>query len=307
MENTYISVIGSMNYDFILRINSYPKIGETIAAYEHKFASGGKGANQAVQCSKLGIKTYMLGMVGNDYMGDFILNSLIEYGVDISYVKKLNVSSGFSVANSLPDGNVSATIVHGSNFEVNKKYIDELKSIIVNSKVVILQMEIPMETIEYAIDICYNNGVKIILNTAPAYDIDLNSLKKCDFVISNELEAQFYTDVNIVDAAAAEEAIKKLYDKIKTNCIFTLGKKGCIICKDGNIQSFKARNVKAVETTGAGDSFVGAFASSYYVFNYGIEESIHFAQTCSSITIQNIGAQNSIPTLEDVKKILNNI
>lgn len=306
MKNNYITVIGSMNYDYILKINNMPKIGETIAAYSHTFASGGKGGNQAVQCSKLGVKTYMLGMVGNDYMGNFLLKQLNKYEVDISNIEIINEITGFSVANSLPDGNVFATIVHGSNFKVNKEYIDKLKEIIINSEVVILQMEIPIDIIEYIIEICGINNTKVVLNTAPANNISTESLKKCDFVIANELEQEFYTNIRIDNIDLAKKSVYKFYNELNTNCIFTLGKKGCIICFKGEIKFFPSIKAKAVETTGAGDSFIGGFVSSFYIFGYGIKQSVDFAQVCSAITIRNIGAQNSMPTIEDINKYVKN-
>ena len=306
MKNDYIVVIGSINYDYILKIKSMPKVGETIAAYDYAFTLGGKGANQAVQCAKLGIKTYMLGMVGDDYMGKFCIEELKRYGVDITNVKIINEITGFSVANSLPDGNVLPTIVHGSNFKVNKEYIDSLKEIIINSKVVILQMEIPIDIIEYIIELCDNKNIKVILNTAPANNIRVEYLQKCDFIIANELEAEFYTNIHINDIDSDKKSITKFYKDINTNCIFTLGKKGCIICFQGEINFFPSVDVKAVETNGAGDSFIGGLVSSYYIFNYDIKQSVDFAQICSAITIQNIGCSKSMPTIEDINEYIKN-
>lgn len=306
MKNDYIVVIGSINYDYMLKIKSMPKVGETIVAYDYAFTLGGKGANQAVQCAKLGIKTCMLGMVGDDYMGKFCIEELKRYGVDITNVKIINEITGFSVANSLPDGNVLPTIVHGSNFKIDKKYIDSLKDIIINSKVVILQMEIPLNIVEYIIEICSINNKKIILNTAPANNISIDYLKKCDFIIANELEAEFYTNIHINDIDSAKKSIAKFYKDINTNCIFTLGKKGCIICFQGEINFFPSVDVKAVETNGAGDSFIGGFVSSFYIFNYDIKQSVDFAQICSAITIQNIGCSKSMPTFEDINKYIKN-
>lgn len=306
MKNDYIVVIGSINYDYMLKIKSMPKVGETIVAYDYAFTLGGKGANQAVQCAKLGIKTYMLGMVGDDYMGKFCIEELKQYGVDITNVKIINEITGFSVANSLPDGNVLPTIVHGSNFKVNKEYIDSLKDIIINSKVVILQMEIPIDIIEYIIELCDNKNIKVILNTAPANNIRVEYLQKCDFIIANELEAEFYTNIHINDIDSAKKSIAKFYKDINTNCIFTLGKKGCIICFQGEINFFPSVDVKAVETNGAGDSFIGGLVSSYYIFNYDIKQSVDFAQICSAITIQNIGCSKSMPTFEDINKYIKN-
>lgn len=306
MKNDYIVVIGSINYDYMLKIKSMPKVGETIAAYDYAFTLGGKGANQAVQCAKLGIKTYMLGMVGDDYMGKFCIEELKRYGVDITSVKIINEITGFSVANSLPDGNVLPTIVPGSNFKIDKKYIDSLKDIIINSKVVILQMEIPLNIVEYIIEICSLNNKKIILNTAPANNISIDYLKKCDFIIANELEAEFYTNIHINDIDSAKKSIAKFYKDINTNCIFTLGKKGCIIYFQGEINFFPSVDVKAVETNGAGDSFIGGFVSSFYIFNYDIKQSVDFAQICSAITIQNIGCSKSMPTFEDINKYIKN-
>ena len=306
MKNDYIVVIGSINYDYMLKIKSMPKVGETIVAYDYAFTLGGKGANQAVQCAKLGIKTYMLGMVGDDYMGKFCIEELKQYGVDITNVKIINEITGFSVANSLPDGNVLPTIVHGSNFKVNKEYIDSLKDIIINSKVVILQMEIPIDIIEYIIELCDNKNIKVILNTAPANNIRVEYLQKCDFIIANELEAEFYTNIHINDIDSAKKSIAKFYKDINTNCIFTLGKKGCIICFQGEINFFPSVDVKAVETNGAGDSFIGGFVSSFYIFNYDIKQSVDFAQLCSAITITNIGCAKSMPTFEDINKYIKN-
>ena len=306
MKNDYIVVIGSINYDYMLKIKSMPKVGETIVAYDYAFTLGGKGANQAVQCAKLGIKTYMLGMVGDDYMGKFCIEELKQYGVDITNVKIINEITGFSVANSLPDGNVLPTIVHGRNFKVNKEYIDSLKDIIINSKVVILQMEIPIDIIEYIIELCDNKNIKVILNTAPANNIRVEYLQKCDFIIANELEAEFYTNIHINDIDSAKKSIAKFYKDINTNCIFTLGKKGCIICFQGEINFFPSVDVKAVETNGAGDSFIGGLVSSYYIFNYDIKQSVDFAQICSAITIQNIGCSKSMPTFEDINKYIKN-
>ena len=198
------------------------------------------------------------------------------------------------------------TIVHGSNFKVNKEYIDSLKDIIINSKVVILQMEIPIDIIEYIIELCDNKNIKVILNTAPANNIRVEYLQKCDFIIANELEAEFYTNIHINDIDSAKKSIAKFYKDINTNCIFTLGKKGCIICFQGEINFFPSVDVKAVETNGAGDSFIGGLVSSYYIFNYDIKQSVDFAQICSAITIQNIGCSKSMPTFEDINKYIKN-
>lgn len=306
MKDNYVTVIGSINYDYMLKIKNMPKVGETTVAYGYAFTLGGKGANQAVQCAKLGIKTYMLGVVGNDYMGNFVLKELQEYKVDISNIKIINESTGFSIAHSLSDGNVFSTIIHGSNFKINKQYIDNLKDIIINSRVIILQMEIPINIIEYIIKICYNNNIKIILNTAPANNISIEALKKCDFVIANELEAEFYTSISIDSIDSAKKSIAKFYNNLNTNCIFTLGKKGCIICFQGEINFFPSIDVKAIETNGAGDSFIGGFVSSYYIFNYDIERSIDFAQLCSAYTIQNVGCSKSMPFLKDINKYIKN-
>ena len=127
------------------------------------------------------------------------------------YLKIINEITGFSVANSLPDGNVLPTIVHGSNFKIDKKYIDSLKDIIINSKVVILQMEIPLNIVEYIIEICSINNKKIILNTAPANNISIDYLKKCDFIIANESESEFYTNIYICYNLFMEIQIWKIY------------------------------------------------------------------------------------------------
>ena len=298
--NDFVLTIGSLNYDFILRTDHLPQKGETLTAETFDICSGGKGANQAVQCAKLGMKTYMAGAVGNDFMGEFLLDNLKEYNVDITHVKIENGSSGFAMANAAGKGNIFATIVKGTNEKVRKKDIDDLDPLFRLSPLVVLQLEIPIESVEYAIAKAKAYNCIILLNAAPAKNIGETYLASCDFLVMNEVEAGFYCNVPEINMDNASQYIRPLSEKLGNTCIITLGASGAIVSEKGNAPVyFPAFQIEAVETTGAGDSFVGGIA--YGAINkLPLEETMSFASCCSALTIRKPGGQPAMPYLKDV-------
>lgn len=303
MNRKSVAVIGSLNYDFILKAASLPRKGETMVADSATFCCGGKGANQAVQCSKLGIKTYMVGAVGDDYMGKALLEGLKEYDVDYSFVKSVPGSSGFGIVHALTDGNVFATIIQGANYKINKADIDRIKPLLKEVGLILLQLEIPIDIVEYAITVGKEYGCKVMLNTAPAFEISEMILSKCDILVMNEIEASFYMKEEIKTIEDARKHILPFARKMKNTCIVTLGEKGALISDGKDIKYFPAKKVDAVETTGAGDSFIGGLAYAA-LKNIDMDQSMIFATCCSSITVQGIGAQSSMPKLSDVNNII---
>ena len=298
--NKKITVIGSLNYDVILKIPRLPFKGETLTANGAAFSAGGKGANQAVQAAKLKTPTYMVGCVGTDASADFLVNTAKEYGVNVDYIRKVPGSSGMGVINAVEDGSVYACIVRGANFEVTKEDVDNAMPILKESGVCILQNEIPVEIIAYAIDKAKEAGCIVVLNAAPAIELPEECLSKVDILVVNDVEAEFYCHEKIDSVEKAKTEIKKMAEKYNNNVIFTLGKDGAVAYENGTIEFIPAMKVDAIETTGAGDSYIGAVSHSI-IEGKSLIEACKFATKCSAITVCRMGAQPSMPTLEDVE------
>ncbi len=297
-----VVVIGSLNYDVCLKLERLPEEGETNFADSVEYCSGGKGANQAVQAAKLGLLVYMAGCIGEDSSGDFLKKTVEGYGVRTDYLKRVPGNSGMSVAQSLYDGGIRASVVKGANDCVSTEDIDALSEIITPETIVVLQLEIPIATIRYAVDLCREKGAYIILNAAPATALPETTLKKLDLFIVNEVEAAFYGNVKIDSVETAEKEIIKMSQRLGTDCIFTLGKAGSQVCTQDHTEMIPARRVQAVESTGAGDSFIGGLCYGL-VKGMDLFEACRFATCCSARTVCKTGGQPAMPTLDEVMEI----
>ncbi len=297
-----VVVIGSLNYDVCLKLERLPEEGETNFADSVEYCSGGKGANQAVQAAKLDLEVYMAGCIGEDASGEFLKKTVEGYGVRTDYLKKVPGNSGMSVAQSLYDGGIRASVVRGANDCVTRADIDALAPAIDAGTVVVFQLEIPMDTILYAIDLCREKGAYIILNGAPAAALPEESLRKLDLFIVNEVEASFYGNCRIDSVETATEQILKMSGRLGTDCIFTLGKAGSVVCRNMQTQMVPSRKVQAVESTGAGDSFIGGLCYGL-VNEMDLFEACRFATCCSARTVCKTGGQPAMPTLDEVLEI----
>jgi len=296
-----IVVVGSLNYDIILKLSRMPKCGETFHADGVACSAGGKGANQAVQAAKLGCKVYMVGAVGQDTNGDFLLKTAGEYGVDTRYIVRTGEPTGMGVVNAVQDGSVFASIVRGANFAITKKHIDTAEPVLKEAGLVILQMEIPQEINEYVIDKAKSFGCKVLMNAAPAADIPEEYLRKLDILVVNEVEAGFYLHDVVDTIEKGTVGAKELSERYGCDVIVTMGKAGAVICEDGKTTFIPAEKVDAVDTTGAGDSFIGAVGYSL-MHGDSLTNAGSFAARCSAVTICRLGAQSSMPTLSEVQK-----
>lgn len=295
-----IVVIGSLNYDIILKCSRLPKEGETMPVDGAAFSAGGKGANQAVQAAKLGIETYMVGCVGKDAHGKDLILSAKKFGLDTTYLKEVEEPTGLGVVNALTDGSVHASIVRGANFAITKADIDAAENIMKEAEIVILQMEIPMEINQYAIDKAKSCGCKVLLNAAPATRIQEEYLKKCDILVVNEVEAAFYLGRAIENEEQAKEGAVKLADSLGTDVIITLGSAGSVVSDHKKVTFIPSKKVDAIESTGAGDSFIGGVGYAL-IQGMNLTQACEFATCCSAITVCRLGAQDSMPTLEEVR------
>lgn len=292
-------VVGSLNYDIIFNLERLPALGETLAAEHTNFCAGGKGANQAVQAAKLGALTYMVGCVGTDSMGDFLVQQVLQYGVHTEYIQRTSENTGLGVVQALTDGSVYATISRGANYKMTLQDIDGLVPLLQEAKIVILQMEIPIPYIEHAIMLAKSLGCYVILNTAPAMEIESTYLNQCDCLVMNEVEASFYAETQVKSIAQATEITKRLAHSFSTNLVVTLGQDGAIAYDGKKAVHIPSLQVKAVETTGAGDSFIGALGYCM-MQDMNLIDACRFATKCSAVTVCNIGAQNAMPTLKDL-------
>lgn len=295
-------VIGSLNYDIFLSLASVPRIGETANALSSNSCAGGKGANQAVQLAKLGTSVCMVGSIGNDRMGAAVKDSLLCSGVDCGCLKcSPDAETGMGIVDVFPDGSVMAVISHGANYRMTADDIRCVREKIRKSDLVVLQLEIPMEVVKYAIDLAKEYGVRVLLNAAPAAKLEDAYIRKCDYFVVNEVEASFYAGEETDTPKKAEKLIRKMAQKYGNCWICTLGKHGALIVKGRECRMIPAVATSVVETTGAGDSFVGGFS-------YGILEGMdefaagQFAAHCSAVTIRNVGAQASMPVREQIRQ-----
>ena len=298
MESKNVVVIGSLNYDIIVKQQRMPHKGETFVADELIQSPGGKGANQAAQCAKLGLPTIMFGKVGDDRFGEALVGSLTAFGVNTSYIKKQG-STGLGVVHVMPDGDYYSTIVKGANGLITVNDIDEIAHLFDSTAFIVLQQEIPEEVVEYIIEKYKNASLKIVLNNAPARKIKETILKSVDILVVNETEASFMSGKPIHSSSDAINVGKELLALTGGMVVITLGKEGSVAITESFCDFFPAENVQAVDATGAGDSFIGALI---YAMSEGfaIDQCMKFATHVSGITVTKEGGQDSFPTKSDI-------
>ncbi|KYH29033.1 MULTISPECIES: ribokinase [Clostridium] len=302
-----ICVIGSMNIDVVLNVKRMVRLGETMFANSLKNIPGGKGANQAVACSRMGAKVYMISKVGMDGNGEVLIKELVKDNINVDYVfKDNNEATGTAIITVDEYANNSIIVASGANMAISKEEINKSSEAIEKSEVIISQFEVPMEAIIEGFKIAKKNNRVTILNPAPAKEVPEELLKYTDIIIPNETEAFELTGIEVSNLENAKIAAKKLLEKGVKYVIITLGSKGAALINNENAEIIPAFKVKAIDTTAAGDSFIGGLASKLNIKNLSFENvknAVLFGNKVSSITVQREGAQPSIPTLEEVKRV----
>lgn len=297
-----IYVLGSINMDMVARVPRMPVGGETLTADKYYVNPGGKGANQAVAIAKLGGKVAMIGKVGSDETGDALKNNFKAMGVDESMVTRADVPSG--IAMIIVEGGENRIILYkGANHSVTKADVDEGLKNAKPGDALVMQLEIPLETVTYAAAVAKQKGMLVLLNPAPAVPLGEELLKNVDIIAPNETETEILTGVGLDSDVHIALAVKKLYQLGVKRVIITMGSRGSIVAEGQTITPVEPRKVKAVDTTSAGDTFVGATVLRY-LDGDTLEDAARFASVASSITVTREGAAQSIPTLEEVKKVI---
>lgn len=294
-----IIVVGSANTDLVIHSAKMPKLGETLVGSNFQINAGGKGLNQAVAIAKLGGDVSFLGTVGQDSHGDLLLNTLKEHGV---------VFKGF-ISESAPTGIAMITVVGGDNFilldagandTLTPEVIRQKIQLIAQSDFCVLQLEIPIETVLEICRIAKQSNTKIVLNPAPFKKLPKDIYSFVDYLVPNEHEAESLTGICIDSRALAIKAIEKIKLLGVKDVVITLGDRGCAYTDGDQVVFCPAENVTAIDTTSAGDCFIGALVTMLSQ-NKPISEAITFATKAAAITITREGASKSIPTADEIE------
>lgn len=292
-------VIGSLNMDMVIHVEAIPKVGETLMGDLHAYIPGGKGANQACAGARLGERVAMLGRVGEDSFAKTLLESLEAAGTDISPIGHVAGSSGLAVICVSRKGENNIVVIPGANAQCTPEVIRENEALIMQSKVILLQMEIPHEAVYEAVRIAKKHGRIVVLNPAPAPDaIPEEILQKIDYLVPNETELEHLSGQRVTDNQSAQQAAQVLLEKGVGNVVATLGATGAMYCGGGRAYLSPGLRVKAVDTTAAGDTFCAAFALGL-AQEKAMEENLAFANAAAALSVTRAGAQPSIPSRQE--------
>ncbi len=296
-----IYVLGSINMDMVITTPYIPAEGETLSGSNFFLNGGGKGANQAVAAAKQNVKTHLIGNVGNDIFGKDLINNLINYNVDTTYLSKLNnVPTG--VAMIIIHNNDNRIILDGgANHKVTYSQIDDALKTAEENDIFITQLENNMNAVAYGLIMAKEHKMITIFNPAPAKEINKELYNYIDYLILNETECEILSGLYPSD----ESSIRKVYEKLGVNnLIITLGSKGSLLVKKDEIIKISPNKVDAVDTTAAGDTYVGVFASQLVKGKTEVD-ALNYASIASSLTCLKEGAQQSIPFENEVLEYLN--
>lgn len=295
-----ICVIGSLNMDLVVNVLEMPKKGQTLIGSNFKEVPGGKGANQAVAMARLGGNVTMIGKVGKDSFGDTLINALKNDNIDTNYIKKVEGPTGVAMITVDKNAENSIVVAPGANFKVDTNDIDENISAIENSDIVVVQLETPLETINYALKKAKELNKYTILNPAPAVKLEDEIIENVDLLTPNETELEILSGVTINNEDDILKAAKIMIDKGVKELIVTLGSKGSLYINNEKSMFKKSYKVDAVDTTAAGDSYTGALSVAFSK-DESIEEAMDFASKVGALCVMKEGAQSSLPKLQDVE------
>lgn len=299
-HNPKVVVVGSFNMDLVIKTERRPQKGETLIGEEFGMFIGGKGANQAIAASRLGADVTMIGRLGADLFGDTFFTEFDRENIDTSFVVR-DAEVGTGVASPVidADGDNSIIIVPRANMRLDVEDVERAASKIADADVLLLQLEVPIESSKRAAEIARANGVEIILNPAPACVLPDSFLGLVDILVPNEVETEFLTKVTVADDEGARLAAKVLFEKGLSTIVLTLGNRGALLLTSQRSQLVPAYNVKVVDTTAAGDAFCGALATAL-ASGDKIENAVAFANATGALAVTVLGAAPSMPTAEQV-------
>lgn len=292
-----VLVIGSINMDLVVGVDKIPEIGETrIGRFFHQHP-GGKGANQAVAAARLDTNVAMIGCVGKDVFGEQLCDRLEQEEINVSGIMKVaDFSSGTATITVDQHANNFIVVAPGANGQLKCQQINHNVALIEWADLVVLQLEIPVETVEYAVNLAKNAGKPVLLNLAPYHQLNKKTLSSLDYLVLNKVEAQALLNIK---SDRITDLVEGLKDFQATHVFLTLGEEGAIHVYNNQYVKYDAYRVNALDTTGAGDSFIGALACQI-VKGIPLDNAVRFATKASAVTVTKLGAQDSLPYMDDI-------
>lgn len=298
-----VVILGSTNVDQFLTVERYAKPGETLHVKEgQKKYGGGKGANQAIATARMNADTKFISKVGKDGLADFMFEGFKEAGMNTDYITESETAdTGQAFITVDKDGSNTIYVYGGANMDITPEDVAQAEAVIKEADYLVAQLEVPIPAIIRAFEIARKHGITTILNPAPASELPEELLGLIDVIIPNEFEAEILSGIPVTDEKSmAQNADYFLSLGIKV-VLITIGAQGTYYAVKGNSGLVKAYKVDVVDTTAAGDTFIGAFVSAFDVKQMNLETAIDFANKAASYTVQKAGAQISIPFAKDIE------
>ena len=298
--NKKIVVIGSCNTDMVISMERLPLPGETLIGDSFFMNPGGKGANQAVAAARLGGQVDFVAKVGGDSLGKKAIEQYKSEGINVTHIfTDEEYPTGVALIMVDAYGENSIAVASGANAQLGVKNIDHVRDVIAKAEIVLMQLETPLATVEYAAHMAKKMGKKVILNPAPAQMLPDSLLRNLHMIIANETEAEFIAGIQIADMDSVARAADIICEKGVNCVVITLGSKGAFIKEKGNYHQLPGHKVKAIDATAAGDTFCGAVCVAL-AEGKGLTGAVEFANRCASITVTRMGAQSSLPYRREI-------
>ena len=304
MRQLNVVVLGSINFDCVAKADRLPKKGETLRGYSFGTFVGGKGANQSVQLALLGANVTFIGRVGNDDVGRTLKDSLLSRGINTDHLTAdPDANSGACSINLDNQGQNTLLYVPGANEKIRREDIDDAADAIRKADIFITQNEINLDMLEYGLEKAKQFGITTLLNPAPALPLSDRVFALTDYIVPNETETESYCGFLPANDAALKRAAEWFFGRGTKNLVITLGEQGAYFANPSGSEYSAAYKVNAVDTTAAGDAFIGGF--SYIVGQGGaIAEAMRFGNACGALAASQNGAQASLPKLDQVKEMI---
>ena len=296
-----VFVVGSINQDFVLSVERRPEPGETVTEAQLSKGNGGKGANQAAAAALLGAGVTFLGRVGDDGLGEPLVEALADKGVDTSLIEASpGWSTGTAFITLTPDGENAITVAPGANRSLTADDVDDASDVIGDARVLVAQMEVPLEVVLRAVEVALRQKIRALVNLAPMREVPRGLLEKLDPLVVNEHEAAFLLGERVEGVDGALSAAPELLALGPKSAVITLGKDGAVFSDGDSTGHVLSPKVEVVDTTGAGDAFVGALAVRL-AKNDSLEDAVAYAARAGAAAVTREGAQGALPTPESVE------